>query len=96
MQMYSEKTAQLAHLLMKEILSLKDQRFIDSSKITAIVDRCKIENLEARIYFLRELHSLIRKMPLKLFVDDQARLRLLTAIQEALDIAIDKEEEEFE
>lgn len=96
MQLNSERTTQLAHLLMKDILSLKDQRFIDSSKITSIVDRCKIKDLEARIYFLRELHSLVRKLPLKLFSDDQARLRLLTAIQEALDVAIDKEEEEFE
>ena len=96
MKEYSPETAQAAHRLMKEVLPLKDQRFVDSSKITAIANRLSIRDDEAKIYFLRELHNIVRKLPLKIYSDDQARQRLLTAIQDALDTAIDEEEEGLE
>ena len=93
MQQYSEATTHAAHRLMKEVLPLKDQRFVDASKIDAITKTFNIRDDEATIFFLRELHSVIRKLPLKIFDDDQSRLRVLTAIQDALDHAIDEEEE---
>ena len=93
---YGPQITQAAHLLMKEVLPLKDQRFVDSSKITAIANRLNIRDDEAKIYFLRELHTIVRKLPLKIYNDDQSRQRLLTAIQEAMDNAIDEEEEGLE
>ena len=96
MKEYQPETAQAAHRLMKEVLPLKDQRFVDSSKISAIANKLNIRDDEAKIYFLRELHSIVRKLPLKIYSDDQSRQRLLTAIQDALDAAIDEEEEGLE
>ena len=96
MREYRPETAEAAHRLMKEVLPLKDQRFVDSSKITAIAKRLNIRDDEAKIYFLRELHNIVRKLPLKIYSDEQARQRLLTAIQDALDAAIDEEEEGLE
>ena len=93
MQTFSEKTTRSAHRLMKEVLPLKDQRFVDASKFLAIVRSYDIHEDEARIYFLRELHAVIRKLPLKVFTEEQSRERLLTAIQDALDQAVDEEEE---
>ena len=78
---------------MKEVLPLKDQRWIDGSKIASVVDRLQIHDPEARIYFLRELHTIVRRLPLKIFSDDESRLRLTTAVQDALDTAVDEEEE---
>ncbi len=96
MKEYTAEAQKSAHRLMKEIIPLKDQRFVDGSKILTIVDRFGIQDLEAKIYFLRELHSIVRKLPLKIFSDDQSRFRLLAALQDALDTAIDEEEEEEE
>ena len=45
---------------------------------------------------MRELHAVIRRLPLKIFHADDDRLRLIAGVQEALDAAIDEEEEEFE
>ena len=96
MKEHAPEIATAAHQLMKEVLPLKDQRFVDSSKITAIVNGLGIREDEAKIYFLRELHSIVRKLPLKIYSDEQARGRLLTAIQDALDTAIDEDEEGLE
>jgi len=78
---------------MREILPLKDQRWVDGAKILAVVDSLNIRGDEARIYFLRELHGIVRRLPLKVFSDEEARFRLITAVQNALDTAVDEEEE---
>lgn len=85
--------ANVAHQLMSEVLKLKGMRFVDGSKVTAIVNQFNIRDVEAKIYFLRELHGIIRKLPLKVFGDMQDRDRLLAAVQDALDHAIDEEDE---
>lgn len=83
-----------AHELMQRMLDLKDARFVDGSKIESIAKSLGILDLEARIYFLRELHGIVRKLPLKIYTDDQDRQRFITAVQDALDRAIDEEDEE--
>ena len=85
-----------AHRLMNDLLPLKDAHFVDGSKIMAIVDRFRIQDDEAKIYFLRELHGIVRKLPMKIYGDEQNRLNLIAAVQDALDRAIDEEEEEDE
>ena len=82
-----------AHRMMKEVMVLKDQRWVDGSKVMSIVDQLNIRGDEARIYFLRELLSIVRRLPLKIYSDDESRMRLITAVQEALDTAVDEEEE---
>ena len=82
-----------AHQLMQRVLDLKDARFVDGSKIASIVQTIGIQDLEARIYFLRELHEIVRKLPLKVYSDEQNRWRFITAVQDALDGAIDEEDE---
>ena len=93
---YSQAVIESAHQLMKEILPLKEQRFVDGAKFHSIVEQMHIDDIEQKIYFLRELHSIVRKLPMKIFSDDESRLRLVAAIQEALDSAVDQEEEELE
>jgi len=77
---------------MSEVLQLKDARFVDGTRVLSMVNQFDINPLEARIYFLRELYGIIRKLPLKIFGDDKDRSRLLDAVQDALDRAIDEED----
>lgn len=81
-----------AHQLMRDVLPLMEERWIDGAKVRAIVDRLHLRTDEARIYFLRELLALVRRLPLKVYKDEEARQRLITAVQEALDVAIEEEE----
>ena len=82
-----------AHRLMSDVLSLKTQRWLDGSKVTSMIRGYNIYDHEAKIYLLRELLTLVRRLPLKVFDDEEVRLRMMQAIQEALDTAIDEEEE---
>lgn len=95
-EVVSEPIARLAHQLMKQVLPLKNQRFIDGGQIRQIARKFNIHDIEQEIYFLRETQTIIRKLPLKIFKEDDDRIRLVTAFQEALDEAVDAEEEEYE
>ena len=79
---------------MRDLLPLKDQKWIDGTRISAITDRLQITDIEAKIYFLRELHGIARRLPLKVFEDNESRIRFVAAIQDALDIAVNEEDEE--
>ena len=92
---YSADIVRSAHHLMKEVLPLKDQRFVDPAKIRRVADELFPKDIEQTIFFLRELQIIVRKLPLKIFKDEQDRLRLVQAIQQGLDAAIVKEEEEL-
>ena len=89
MKDYQQEIAAAAHLLMKDVLPLKDQRFVDSSKISAIANKLNIRDDEARIYFLRELHNIVRKLPLKIYNDYQTRQSVLTAMSWVDDVLAD-------
>lgn len=89
----SAENLSVAHLLMRDFLPLKDQKWIDPTQINQIVECLQIGDIEARIYFLRELHGIARRLPMKIFDDNESRLRLITAIQEALDQAVNDEDE---
>jgi type III secretion system YopN/LcrE/InvE/MxiC family regulator len=79
------------HALMKDLLTLKDQRFIDPERVRSITDRTGARDHESRIYFQRELHALVRRMPDKIFAHADERLKLADAVQAALDRSIAEE-----
>ena len=96
MTTFPQHVTDAAHTLMKHVLNLKDQRFIDATQVRRIASDIGLTSIEEEIYFLRELHGICRRLPLKIFGDDEDRLRLVAGVQEALDAAIDQEEEELE
>lgn len=73
---------------MRELLPLKDQRWVDGAKITSIIDRVGSMKDEARIYLLREVSGIVRRLPEKIYESTDDRLRLAAAVQEAHDAAI--------
>lgn len=60
-----------------------------------LTSRLGISECEAKIYFLRELAAIMRQLPLKVFSSPDDRLRLVDGIQQALDEAVDEEEDEL-
>ncbi len=77
--------------LLSELLPLKDQRWVDASKVEAIANRLGTQAIEPRIYFLQGIGSLIGSLPEKVFHSLEDRERLRTAVQQAVDRAIDQE-----
>ena len=84
--------------LMSQIMEIKGKPWQPSDQFLALAETMGIhgrteKEIEAQIYFLREIKEVVRQIPLKLFDTMEAREKMLSTMQEALDIAIDREEE---
>mgnify|MGYP005676194707 FL=1 len=81
--------------LMSDVISLVEQRWVGTSEIWNLVNSMNLESIERKISFFRELHKLVRHIPIDVFTDEEQRQNLIQAVQKALDEAIDLEEEEM-
>ena len=85
-----------ADRLMGSLLSLAEASWISGAQVEKLARAQRLGSTEAEIYVLRELADLVRAMPLKVFKDPEQRLKLVDAVQETLDKAIEREEAEFD
>ncbi|MCC4224261.1 TyeA family type III secretion system gatekeeper subunit [Vibrio campbellii] len=81
--------------LMSDVIALVEQRWVGSAEIWNLVNAMELSSTERKISFFRELHKLIRHIPIDVFNDEEQRQNLIQAVQKALDEAIDLEEEEM-
>jgi type III secretion protein W len=87
--------AAAADRLLSSLLELAEASWLSGAQVEKIVREQNLRSIEAEIYFLRELADLIRALPLKIFKDPEQRLKMVDAVQEALDKAIEREEAEL-
>ncbi len=78
--------------LMKDLMGLLAEKWVTSAGFVQIASRHDHGNTQARIVLLTGLKTLARHLPLEVFSDDDARDRLLMAVQEALDQTIQVED----
>lgn len=78
--------------LMKDLVDLSSETWVSSDRFVRLAEKAGAGAVEPQINFLTGIKGLIRDMPPKIFVDDDQRQNVLTAAQDALDSAIDKEE----
>lgn len=81
-----------AHDLMRELLEMTTQRWIDPNSFIQITNKIGVKNSEMRIYFLTQLREKVRLIPLKLYPAPDTRERMLDALQQAMDTEISREE----
>jgi type III secretion protein W len=81
--------------LMQELVTLTGERWVSTQRLRALAERFRIEMLKARIAFHTGNKGLLRKMPVKVFVDGDARLALLGCVQTLLDEEVAEEEEGY-
>ncbi|APP04112.1 TyeA family type III secretion system gatekeeper subunit [Vibrio harveyi] len=81
--------------LMSDVIALVEQRWVGSEEIWNLANAMELESTERKICFFRELHKLVRHIPIDVFNDEEQRQNLIQAVQKALDEAIDLEEEEM-
>ncbi len=81
-----------AKLLMKPLLQMKDERWINSTSFTNLAASLGLTKTEEQIHFLTEVKELARQLPLKLYDNPETRPTFLQAAQAALDEAIGREE----
>jgi type III secretion system TyeA family effector delivery regulator len=80
--------------LLQDSVELMGDKWIAAGKVQALGDRVMPSDIEGQIYFLREMNALFRNVPTKAYDSLDMRERLLDASQEALDSAIEREEDE--
>lgn len=81
-----------AHDLMRELLEMTTQRWIDPERFIQITNKLGVRSTEMRIYFLTQLREKVRLIPLKLYPVLDTREKMLDALQEAMDTEISREE----
>jgi type III secretion system TyeA family effector delivery regulator len=81
-----------AHDLMRELLEMTTQRWIDPERFIQITNRLGVKTSEMRIYFLTQLREKVRQIPLKLYPVADIREKMLDALQQAMDTEISREE----
>ena len=80
--------------LMRDLVSVTGERWVSASRFTGIADTHNVRDLDARIPFLTGVKHMLRDLPVQIYPDTDTRQSILSASQEALDIAIDQEEDQ--
>jgi type III secretion system TyeA family effector delivery regulator len=81
-----------AHDLMRELLEMTTQRWVDPERFLQITSKIGVRQPEMRIYFLTQLRERVRQIPLKLYPVPDIREKMLDALQQAMDTEISREE----
>lgn len=79
--------------LMKELVGLTGERWVTPARLGGIAEKFGLSSLLQRIAFHSGTKSVLRKMPVKVFRDEDARQGVLNSAQAVLDEAIAEEEE---
>lgn len=79
--------------LMKELVAVTNEKWVSASRFSGLADKFGIREVGAQIAFHAATRGLLREMPVKVYPDSDVRQSILNAAQEALDHAIDLEEE---
>lgn len=79
--------------LLGDIVALREMRFLGAGQIESILAKAGAPDIEREVLFLQELLSSVRNFPTALFDDEQGRMKVLDAVQEAVDQAVAREDE---
>ena len=79
--------------MLRKLVELTNERWVGANQFSRLAEQFDYRDDTAQIRFLTELKSVLRDLPVKVFSDSDSRQTLLTALQDALDAAIDREEE---
>ena len=79
--------------LLGDIVALRKENFLGSYQINGIVEKAKAPDIERKVLFLQELLNTTRSFAPTLFDGNEGRMKVLDAVQEAVDQAITEEDE---
>ena len=79
--------------LMREMIAVTGEKWVGAPRFTAMADKQGVQSVGGQIAFHMATKLMLRDLPPKVFSDADSRQSVLSAVQDALDAAIDKEEE---
>lgn len=78
--------------LMKSLVGLAGERWISADRFAGLTRDMQVSEVPAKISFLTRTKGILRDMPPAIFAEPESRDKLLQAVQEALDLAIEDED----
>ncbi len=82
-----------AMTLLGEVIGLGEKKFLSGMQVEGIMRKSGARDPEQEVLFLQELINSARKFPSALFGDDAGRMKVLSAMQDAVDSAVTREDE---
>lgn len=82
-------------VLMRGLVDVSAEKWVSAQRFTSLGENCGARDPEPQIHFLTAVKALLREMPVQVFVDSEQRQSVFGAVQDALDAAIDREEEGY-
>ena len=79
--------------LLGDIIGLSEKKFLSGMQVDVLMRKSGARDPEQEVLFLQELINAARKFPPALFGDDAGRLKVISAMQEAVDSAVTREDE---
>lgn len=79
--------------LMKELVDITHEQWISAGRLETLTARFGAHDTASDIALARGIRHMLNELPVKIFPNADIRQSILSAAQEALDNAIDKEEE---
>lgn len=82
-----------AMTLLEDVMKWTSQSFLSASEVREAAMKAAPPDIEHEVLILQEILSAVRKFPTALFGDDNARATVTSAVQEAVDDAVQREDE---
>ncbi len=77
------------------LVDISAEKWVMGQRFTDLSESGGAHEIEPKIHFLTAVKGLLREMPVQVFVDSEQRQTVFGAAQDALDAAIDREDEDF-
>ncbi len=78
--------------LLGKVLALRKERYISGSRISRLAEEAGAPDIERKVLFLQELLNTTRSFAPSLFDGNEGRMKVLDAVQDAVDAAIAEED----
>lgn len=78
--------------LVRQIMDLNRHAYLGSMHIEAIAQSAHAPDIEHEVLFLQEFMAMLRALPTRLFEGDEGRMKVLEAVQQAVDKAVERED----
>ena len=78
--------------LLGKVLDLRKERYISGSRISHLAEEAGAPDIERKVLFLQELLNTTRSFAPSLFDGNEGRMKVLDAVQDAVDAAIAEED----
>jgi type III secretion protein W len=79
--------------LLKKVLDLRQEKFLSAANFERIATAAKPPDIGREVLFLQELMQSVRSLPSQLFDGHSGHSKVLDAVQDAVDNAIEREDE---